>query len=82
MVKAAKGVETGLDTDSVDTLEALRPRRAGVIYALRVLFGANTPWKQVRFRRGFGTSSARRATRSGGSKTMWVVPSRYWAGSR
>ena len=29
-----------------------RPRRVGVIRARQGLFGANTPWKRVRFRRG------------------------------
>ena len=40
------------------------------------LLGANTPWKHVRFTRGFGTRAARRAMKSSGSNTTWVVPSR------
>jgi hypothetical protein len=54
-----------------------RPRCAGVTAARSLLCGANTPWKRVRCMRGGGTSAARRAIRSSGSSTMWVVPSRY-----
>ena len=51
------------------------PRFAGVTRARYLLFGANTPWKRVRLTRGFGTSAARRAMKSRGSKMTCVVPS-------
>ena len=35
------------------------PRFAGVTFARCRLFGANTPWKGVKFTHGFGTSAAR-----------------------
>lgn len=37
----------------------------------------NTPWYRVRCARGFGTRAARRAMKSSGSNTTWLVPSRY-----
>ena len=52
------------------------PRFAGVTDARCWLFGANTPWKRVRFTRGFGTRAASRAMKSSGWKMTCVVPSR------
>ena len=53
------------------------PRLAGVTRERCLLFGANTPWKRVRFTRGLGTRAASRAMKSSGSKMTCVVPSRY-----
>lgn len=39
--------------------------------------GTNTPWWQVRFARGRGTSAASRAMKSSGSKMTCLVLSRY-----
>ena len=39
---------------------------AGVTRARYRLLGANTPWKRVRFTRGFGARAARRAMKSSG----------------
>jgi len=52
------------------------PRLAGVTQTRWRLFGANTPWNRVRLTLGFGTSAAKRAMKSSGSKTTCVVPSR------
>ncbi len=52
------------------------PRLAGVTRTRCRLFGANTPWKRVKFTRGFGTSAASRAMESSGSKITWMVPYR------
>jgi hypothetical protein len=49
---------------------------AGTIRARSGLAGANTPWDRVRWARGLGTSAARRAMKSSGSKITCVVPSR------
>ena len=53
------------------------PRLAGVTQARCLLFGANTPWKRVRFTLGLGTRAVSLAMKSTGSKMTWVVPSRY-----
>jgi len=53
------------------------PRPAGVTTVRQRLCGANTPWYLVRCARGLGTSAVNRAMKSSGSKTTWVVPSRY-----
>jgi len=53
------------------------PRLAGVTRPRCLLLGAKAPWNRVRFTRGFGTSAARRAMKSSGSKMTCVVPSRY-----
>ena len=53
------------------------PRFADVTDARCLLFGANTPWNLIRLTRGLGTSAARRAMKSSGSKMTCVVPSRY-----
>ena len=42
----------------------------------KLLLGANTPWKRVRWTLGFGTRAASRAIKSSGSKMTCVVPSR------
>lgn len=44
------------------------PRLAGVTKARCLLLGANTSWNRVRLTLGFGTSAARRAMKSSGSK--------------
>jgi hypothetical protein len=46
----------------------------GVINARCLLFGANTPWKRVRFTRGFGTRAASLAIKSSGSKMTCDYP--------
>jgi exoribonuclease R len=38
-------------------------------------FGAGTPWKRIRCKRGRGTRAARRCRNSSGDMTIWVVPS-------
>lgn len=50
--------------------------RFGTIDSRCLQFGANTPWKRVRFKRGRGTSAASRAMKSSGLRTTWVEPSR------
>jgi hypothetical protein len=52
-------------------------RVPGTICARSGLAGANTLWYRGRCARGFGTSAARRAIKSSGSKITCVVPSRY-----
>jgi len=56
---------------------AAAARVAGTIRGRSGLAGANTPWYLVRWARGLGTSAARRAMKSSGSKITCVVPSRY-----
>lgn len=63
-------------------LPVFRPLPEGVTSARQRWFGANTPWYLVWFTRGLGTSAARRAMKSKGSKTTCVVPSRYGVLSR
>jgi len=43
--------------------------------ARKVLLGADTPWKRVRFTRGFGTRAARRAIKASGRFRCraWVI---------
>jgi len=53
------------------------PRPDGVNYARRAAFGANTPWKRVRWARGGGTSAASLAMKSTGSHSTCVVPLRH-----
>jgi len=54
----------------------VRCRSAGVTSARHRLWGANTPWYLVKCARGLGTRAAKRAMKSSGSKTTWLVPSR------
>jgi hypothetical protein len=63
-------------------LPVLRPLPEGVTAARQRWFGASTSWYLVWFTRGLGTSAARRAMKSKGSKTTCVVPSRYGGGLR
>ncbi|MDX7080630.1 hypothetical protein SJ279_25365 [Citrobacter freundii] len=53
------------------------PRPEGVSCARRFAFGANTPWKRVRWARGGGTSAASFAMKSTASHSTWVVPLRH-----
>ena len=53
------------------------PRPEGVNCARRAAFGANTPWKRVRWARGGGTSAASLAMKSTGSHSTCVVPLRH-----
>ena len=50
--------------------------RPGTIAVRSLAWGASTPWKRIRCRRGRGTSAARRCMNSSGDITMCVVPSR------
>ena len=64
--------------DAVSTLSP-RQRRAlppGATLERRLLLGANTPWKRVRFTRGFGTGAARRAMKSSGPMALIRVTQR------
>jgi len=52
------------------------PRLAGVTSSRYLLLGANTPWKRVRFIRGFGANETNREIKSNGSNMTCVVPLR------
>ena len=47
----------------------------GTILLRNFAFGASTPWKRIRCKRGRGTRAARRSMNSSGAMTIWVVPS-------
>jgi hypothetical protein len=49
----------------------LLARFGGVTSARCLLFGANTPWKRVKFTQGLGTRLASLAMKSSGSKITW-----------
>ncbi len=77
VIAARRSADVGSSGSAVLERSPPLPRLAGVTRARYLLFGANTPWKRVRFTRGFGTSAASRAMKSRGSKMTCVVPSRY-----
>jgi len=54
-LKAHGGTALRCDLDPVPT--AAPGAAARVVLDRRLLWGANTPWKRVRFTRGFGTSA-------------------------
>ena len=62
--------------DSASAADFL-PRPDGVNCARRLEFGANMPWKRVRWARGGGTSAASLAMKSTESHSTWVVPFRH-----
>ena len=51
-------------------------RSPGTIWDRSAALGANTPWKRMRWSRGWGMSAAKRCRNSSGVMTRWVVPSR------
>jgi hypothetical protein len=51
-----------------------RPAAEGAICARNRALGVKVPWYRVKFIRGKGTSVAKRAMRSSGSKITCVVP--------
>ena len=53
------------------------PRPDGVNCARKLEFGANMPWKRVRWARGGGTSAASLAMKSTASHSTCVVPFRH-----
>ena len=68
VIEARRSAAVGSSASAAATAGPPLPRLAGVTRARYWLFGANTPWKRVRFTRGFGTSTASRAMKSSGNR--------------
>ncbi len=58
VIEARRSAAVGSSASAAATAKPPLPRLPGVTRARYWLFGANTPWKRVRFTRGFGTSAA------------------------
>ena len=61
VIDARRSAAVGSSASAAATAWPPLPRLAGVTRARYWLFGANTPWKRVRFTLGFGTSAARQS---------------------